>query len=127
MQLGAHVRQLDQVGQLAVARRLHLAAVLAQLGRDPGQAQRGVDLFLASAQDLAAVFALQGLLGEREPLLERQLAQAHVVVFGAGGVLQGGAEALRRVHPQLGAQAVGELHAGFDARPAPGCAPRPGG
>ena len=108
------VRQLDQAGQVAGAAppapRRGPRAARAGCRASPGRRRLPLR---DRAQDFAPILALQGVLGERESLLERQLAQAHVVVLGAGGVLQGGAEALRRVHPQLGAQAVGELHAGF--------------
>ncbi len=100
-------------GQLAALGGFDFAAVLAQLGGYPGQTQGGVDLFFGGAEQLGAVAAQEGLVGEGEPLLERQLAQADVVVFGAGGVLQGSAKALGRMHPELGTQVVAELEAGF--------------
>ena len=37
------------------------------------------------------------------------------MLFGTGGILQRGAEAFGRVHPQLRAQAVDEFHAGLGA------------
>ncbi len=84
------------------------------LGGDPGQAQGGVDLLFGGAEDLAgAICAEQGVLGERQTFIEGQLAQAHVVVLRAGGIDQGGAEVLRRMDPQLGAQPVAELDAGL--------------
>ncbi len=79
------------------------------------------------AQQLAAIRLEEGLVGERQPAFQRQLAQPHVVIFRAGGVLQGRAKALRRVHPQLGAQVVAELHAGFGLALALPPASRPGG
>ena len=42
--------ELDQLGQLALARRLELAAVLAQLGRDPLHPEQLVDLLLGGAR-----------------------------------------------------------------------------
>ena len=87
------VGEFDQLRQFAGFGGLDLAAVLAQLGRDPGQAKGGVDFCLGGADDLAgAVGAKQGVLGERQALVEGQLAQVHVVILRAGGILQGGAE-----------------------------------
>ena len=49
VQVAAHVAQLDELRQLAAPRRLELAAVLAQLGRDRLVAEELVDLVLLGA------------------------------------------------------------------------------
>ena len=49
VQVALQVVDADQARQAAVQRRFDLALVLAQLGRDPGQAERGIHLVLRSA------------------------------------------------------------------------------
>ena len=85
--------ELDQVGQLAFARRLQLAAALAQLRLDVGVAEPLVDLLLGLAElDLAALGLGDAVLGDREAAADRLFAQLHVVGLGAGEVLQQVAE-----------------------------------
>ena len=107
--------------QLAGARRLQLAAVLAQLRLDVGVAEPLVDLLLALAErHLAALGVGDAVLGDREAAADRVFAQRHVVGLGAGEVLQQVAEGGRRHDPQvdrdavvgLGADAVGAGGAG---------------
>ena len=58
---------VDQLGQLPLARRLQLAAALAQLGLDVGVAEALVDRLLAGAElDLAALDLGDPVLGDRE-------------------------------------------------------------
>ena len=67
VQVAADVVELDQVRQLAFARRLQLAAALAQLRLDVGVAEALVDLGLALAEvDLAALGVGDAVLGDRE-------------------------------------------------------------
>ena len=54
LQVAPHVVHRDEVGRKAV----ELAAIFAQLGRDEGQAQRGVNLFLSSTENLGATLPL---------------------------------------------------------------------
>ena len=51
VQVAAQVGELHQAGQASVARRLDLAAVLAQLRRNEGQADAAVDRCLVLAGD----------------------------------------------------------------------------
>ena len=115
VQIGAQLRTLQQHGQAAVLRRLHLALVFAQLRRNERQPQRRIHLFLAGAQQLFAVGARQRMLGKRKIFGARNFTQAHIVVLGAGGILQCRAKALWRMHPQLRAHAGVKLHAGLGA------------
>ena len=105
-------------GSRPVARQLDLAARLAQLGRDPVQAERAVDLLLgAPGHDLAASpgvrLAREPVLVQRQALVVRHAAQLDVVLLAAGEVEQRRAERLRRHQPQVHLQAVGEPHRGL--------------
>ena len=122
VQVAADVAELDQLRQLALARRLQLAAALAQLRLDVGVAEALVDLLLGRAElDLAALGLGDPVLGDREAAGDRVLAQLHVVGLGAGEVLQQVAEGLRAATIRrsteiavvgLGAHAVGARFAG---------------
>ena len=93
VQVALDVGELDQLRQLAFARRLQLAAALAQLRLDVGVAEALVDLLLALAEvDLAALGLGDAVLGDREAAADRLFAQLHVVGLGAGEVLQQVAE-----------------------------------
>ncbi len=121
MEIALDVGELDQVGQLAFARRLQLAAALAQLRLDVGVAEPLVDLRLGRAGlDVAALGLGDPVLGDREAAGDRLFAQLHVVGLGAGEVLEQVAEGGGRDDPQvdrdpvvgLGADAVGAGFAG---------------
>ena len=95
VQVAAEVAELDQLRQPAAARRrrLELAAALAQLGRDPVEPERRVDLLLGrAAQRLAGRVVEDPVLGDVQPAPHRRLAQRHVVRLGAGEVLEHVAE-----------------------------------
>ena len=108
--------QFHQARQTALGGRFDFAAVLAQLGRNPGQAQRLVDAGFGLGGHQRIVFhAEQAVLAELQPHLDRARADRHVVVLAAGEILHGGAETVRRqrahVHlqtfaPHLGAGLV---------------------
>ena len=90
-------------------RRLELAAALAQLGRDPRQAEPRVDLLLGrAAHRLARLVVEDPVLGDVQPAADRRLAQLHVVRLGAGEVLQHVAELVGLddlevdLHPRVG-------------------------
>ena len=108
VQVPADVLRGDEVRQTAAERRLDLARVLAQLGRDPRQADRLVDLRLRGAADpLSRPLAEHPVLRDLEPLLLRDLPEAHVVVLGAGEVLERGAVGLGRDHSKIHLQGRG--------------------
>ena len=97
---------LDELGQLVLARQLELAVVLAQLGRDRLIAEVAVDLVLVGrAEHLAALDVLDAPLRDAHAAPLRVLAHAHVVALRAGEVLQEVAVALERHDAQV------ELHA----------------
>ncbi|HVR02095.1 MAG TPA: hypothetical protein VMT47_08190 [Polyangia bacterium] len=76
---------------------LELAGVLAQHGRDEGQAERGIDLLLGLARDdLAALDGRERVLVEGEAAREGALAQLDVVGLRAREVEQRGAELVGR-------------------------------
>ena len=50
MQVGLQIGQLDQARQRAGGGGLELARILTQLGRNPRQADGGVDLFFGGAR-----------------------------------------------------------------------------
>ena len=86
---------VDQLRQARPARRrrLELAAPLAQLGRDPRQAEPLVDLLLGrAAQRLARRVVEDPVLGDVQAAAHGRLAQRDVVRLGAGEVLQHVAE-----------------------------------
>jgi len=68
---------------------LDLAAVLAHLGRDPGQAEGGVDLFLGGARDLPLA-PEDAVLGDLEAFVLGHGAELDVVGLGAREILEGG-------------------------------------
>ena len=81
--------ELDQRGQRRRPLELQLAAVLAQLGRDPRQAEQRVDLLLGrAAMGLARRVVEDAVLGDVQAAADDRLAQGHVVVLRAGQVLQ---------------------------------------
>ncbi len=107
VQVAANVAGRDQGRQPALARGLDLALVLAQLGRDPGQAHRGVDLLLGGAgHALAGALVEHAVLADPQSSAGGDLAHAHVVILGAGEVLQGGAEGGGLDDAQIDLQAV---------------------
>ena len=95
VEVAADVADRDEVGELALAGGLQLAAALAQLRLDVGVAEPLVDPLLAVAElGLAALRVGDAVLGDREAARHRVLAQAHVVGLGAGEVLEQVAEGL---------------------------------
>lgn len=90
VQIAADVLLLDQVGQLAAQPGLDLAAVLAQGGCDPRQAEAGVDVLLGLGDDLLPGLGVEEpVLGELELLVDGHLPGADVVRLGTGEVLHG--------------------------------------
>ena len=80
VQVALQVAQLDEVGQLAEARRFELAEVLAQLRRDEVVAEQLVQLsLLGVCQHLARLDNLDAVLGDRVAVPDGVLAQRHVV------------------------------------------------
>ena len=92
------VAELDELRQLALARGLELAAVLAQLGRDELVAEVLVELLLvlelSTSSDSTSVIAV---LGDRETVLSRRSSRsATLCVLRAGEVLEQVPVRLRR-------------------------------
>ena len=107
VQVAADLADLDQGGQAVLASGLDLAAVLAQLRRDPCHAEPRVHLGLVLAgQHLAGLDLLDAVLAHLEPGPHRRLAQRHVVVLRAGEVLEQVPVDLGRHHAQLDDGAV---------------------
>ncbi len=115
VQVGAQVLELDQPGQRAGASELDLAGRLAQLGRDPGQIERPVDLLLgAPRHPLAIRFAAgQAVFVERQALVDRDAPQLDVVRLAAGEIEQRRAERRARHHAHVHLEAAPELDRGF--------------
>jgi len=95
VKIAADVGKFDQLGQ-AASRRLiddggfHLAAIFAQFGRNPGQAERGVNLFLGFPADAALVLETkQPVFIERKAQLQRPAAHQNIVLLAAGEILHG--------------------------------------
>ena len=90
---------------------LRAASISPRFSRSSGGIQaipsRRVDLGLVLArQHLAALDVLDAVLADLEPCAHRRLAERHVVVLGAGEVLEQVAVHLRRDHAQLDHRAV---------------------
>ena len=97
VEIAEHVGSLDERRQASVPGSVKLASVLAQLRRNPGVAQVGVQLLLALVgRDLAGLDRLDAVLGNREAAAHGVFTQSDVVVLRAGEVLQQVAEALGR-------------------------------
>ena len=105
--LAPQVAELDEHRQAPVPRRLELAAVLAQLRRDEAVAEEGVErLLVAERVHLARLDDGDAVLGDREPVPLRLLAQRDVVLLRAGEVLEQVAVALRRDDAEVEAEAL---------------------
>ncbi len=116
--IAADVLLLDEAWKRVLRGGFDLAAVLAQLGRNPVEVEGAVDVFFGCGGDLGAVIeAGERVLAERIAALERALAHGNVVHLGAGEVLQRGAEGGARqqtdVDLQTGAQVEADLVLAF--------------
>ena len=117
VQVAAQVLERDELRQRALRRRLELAAALAQLRRDPLEAEPLVDLLLGRAAGrLAGVVVEDPVLAHVQPAPDGGLAQLHVVGLGAGEVLEHVAELVRLDHLQV------DLHARVRHHPRAGVA-----
>ena len=102
VQVAADVGELDEIGELARRRRRDLAVALAQLGLDVGEAEALVDLSLVGVLGDGAGLGLEDpVLGHREALLDRALAQVDVVLGRAGEVLEQVAVGVGSDDPQI--------------------------
>ena len=107
VQVALEVAQLDELRQRALARRLQLAGVLAELGWDELVAEERVELLLVAVRDrLAGVDDGDAVLGDRETAPLRLLPHGDVVLLRAGEVLEQVAVALGRNDAQVEAKAV---------------------
>ena len=114
VQVAAQIAAFDEVGQLASRRGLDLAAPFAQLGRNPGEPERLVDLLFARARDARVVVgAKEAVFVQLEPEPDRAVAKRDVVRLRAGEVLHRGAAALGRHEPQIRLKAAPDQHARF--------------
>src|SRR5262245_11332809 len=95
----------------ALARRLDLPGVLAQLRRDPWQIYRGEDRLLGLPGH-ALLAQEHAVLVELQPARLRKLADRDVVRLGAREVVERRAEALRGNDPQVDLQSALEHHRG---------------
>ena len=126
VEVALEVAQLDELGQLPLARRLELAAVLAQLGRDPRVAQPLVELaFPGRAKHLVRLDVRDAVLGDGEPAANRLLPQRDVVGLRAGEVLEQIPVALGRDDAKVEPEAVVRDH-GRLRRPVRGDLEHPG-
>ena len=107
MHLAPEIAELDEAGKLARARRLELAAVLPQLGRDERVAEKRIEgLLVPKRVHLARLDHRDAVLGDREPAALRVLAHRDVVLLRAGEVLEQAPVALRGDDPQVEAQSL---------------------
>src|SRR2546421_113273 len=102
VQIAADVSQLDQSRQAPRARRLELAAVLAELGLDVGQAEELIDLLLGGAAVGDARLVVEHpILRDVQAAAHGGVAQGGIVLARAREVLKQIAELLRRADPQI--------------------------
>ena len=102
VQITPQVGQLDELWQRSVAGSGELAAILAQLRRDPVVPEKAVDVLLARKMVLLAGLDLgDRVLRYRVAAPDRVLAQCDVVVLRAGEVLEQVAVALRGYDPKV--------------------------
>ena len=120
VQVALEVGERHQLGERVLARRLELAAALAQLGRDPRQAEPLVDRLLARAAQRLARFVVEDpVLGDVQAAADRALAQRHVVGLGAREVLEHVAELVGLddlevdLHPRVGGHAGARVARGL--------------
>src|SRR5205809_19492 len=92
------------------ARRLDLALILAQLGRDPGEAEAVVELLLGAARDPPRA-AKEAVLVQLPALLHGELAEHDVVRLAPREVEERGAEALLGDDAHIDLEPVLQLHA----------------
>ncbi len=93
VQIPAQIIELDQPRQLACARRLDFAAILAQFRRDVRQPDCGVHRFLRLPGD-ALVAAEHAVFIDFQPALLPQFAHRDIVGFRPGEIMQCRAVAL---------------------------------
>ncbi len=108
LQVSFDVAQFDQMGEPVFERGLDLAGRLSHLRRNPLHTEFLVHLLLAGDEDLAV--ALDGLelpFAERQPLVERQLADLDIVLLVAGKVLKRRPPPFRLEHAQVHLHAIG--------------------
>ena len=109
LQIAADVVERDQRREFVRFRERDFAAILAQLGRDPVEAECGIHVALGAARNALrpseyAVLVQLQLFGLRD------LAQLDVVRLGAREVLHRGAEAGRLDHAQVHLQSARQPH-----------------
>ena len=112
MQVAAKIAALDQRRQFPGLGRFDLASVFAQLGRNPIQPQRGVDVFFPRRGDRGAV-AVKAVLVEQQSVLYRDPPQMDAVGLRAGEVYHRRAVALARHHAEIDVQAAAQRDAGL--------------
>jgi hypothetical protein len=96
VEIAEDVAPPNELRQRAGSGGFQLAAVLAQLRRNPRVAEVSVELLLGlHRRDAAGLHLLHAILGNREATPDRVLAQRDVVVLRAGEVLEEVAVALR--------------------------------
>ena len=120
VEVATEVVVTEEVGQVARGGGLDLAAVLAEFGRDVREAERRVHLRLRLAGDPVAsalarpvAFVLRerrdvedAVLVHLQAALDRAVPEFHVVVPGAGEILECGAELRGAGRPQVDPGAV---------------------
>ena len=98
---------------------LELTVGLAQLGRDPRQAERGIDALLRLTGDAPVVtHTEEAVLVQLESEPECAVAEGDVVRLGAGEVLHRRAAARGRHEPEIRLLAASQQHARLGLAPA---------
>ncbi len=107
LEVAAQVPEFHEVGELPLPGRFDLAAIFAQLRRDPGQADRLGHLALGAPAD--ALLPLEhAVLVDLEAALQRHPPDGDVVGLRAGEVVERRPEALLRHDAHVNLKARGE-------------------
>ncbi len=117
VQVAADIVELDEIRQRAVLGRLDLAAVLAQLGRDPGHVQPMIERLLVLRRE-QTIALHDAVLVHLPAALPGTAAHGDVVLLGACEVQKRRAEALRLDEAQVHTQPARELHRDLFRAPA---------
>ncbi len=115
MEDAAQVGELDELRQFARFGGVDLAVALAELRRDPRQAERAEDFFFAGGAGRGGLLVdgLEAPLAHAEPAAERAMAHGDVMLLGTRKVMEREIELLGRDDAEVGLEAVLEAHAGL--------------
>jgi hypothetical protein len=102
VEIALDIGEPHQLRESPCQRGLDLPGILAQLGRNPREADGGIDLFLGGGRHASAArLPEDAVLGHLQLPLQGHLANADVVLLGPREVHEGGAERFGFHHAQI--------------------------